>query len=440
MNIKAFLDALSVVAFSPYALVGYVLVVVVFGASLWNSRRLHIIAERLKDLPEGDRLKALELEYRIVPKGGLDSNAFLTLKGKQYKLAIVIAVLLVVVLIACLATYRAVEGARLSSALRSMSVALAVTKLGKLSAESNQFAIAAGNLEAALQAFPSETGYANLGYIYEELSNTHAAILAYTKAVELAPSNGDVHNSLGFLYKDSDQFELATTHLKRARELSTEGDELWFMVMINSGNILYESGRSTNEVAARSQNCRHAISEYYLPALKYRGALKNQDMVARALANLANCYKDVGQLGDARDALQEAVSIKRRTSASRSLAETLVNMADLLLKEERYEQAKPYLLEATPIFVIVQNHFGLGTAYFNLGDIMWAHGNVGEAKRYYEQSIESFSIAHAGGEYEQAPKRRLERMRMGDLPEFVRRASEKSSGSGFDSRRVRVGS
>ncbi|MBK7016740.1 MAG: tetratricopeptide repeat protein [Sulfuritalea sp.] len=424
MDIKTFLDALSVVALSPYALVGYALVVIVWGVSLWNTRKLQIIGERLKDLPEKDRLKALQLEYKLIPKEGLDSKAFLALRAQQYKVAIILAFVLAVVLIACLATYRAIEGEKLSSALRSMSIALEVTKLGKISADNKQYSLAAGNLEAALQAYPSAVGYMSLGYIYDELSNTDAAIVAYKKANEINPSVSDIHNALGYLYKDAGQYELALTHLEKARSLSKPGDDVWFMATANAGNVVYEIGRKTNNTTDRSKQCEKAINEYFLPALNYRGAIKNQNLVAAALANLANCYKDTNRLADARRVTEEAISIKRRVNANRSLADTLVNMADLLLKEARYEEAKPYLIEATSIFVIAQNHLGIGAAYFNLGDIMWAQGKEKEARRYYEQSIEAFSIAHVGGEYDQAPRRRLERLKKRDLPEFVKKSKD----------------
>ncbi|WP_129932948.1 MULTISPECIES: tetratricopeptide repeat protein [unclassified Pseudomonas] len=421
MDIKTFLDALSVIASSPYALVGYALVVIVWGISLWNTRKLQIIGERLKDLPEKDRLKALQLEYKLIPKEGLDSKSFLAMRAQQYKLAIVLAFVLAAVLISCLATYRAIEGEKLSSALRSMSIALEVTKLGKISADNNQYAVAAGNLEAALQAYPTAVGYISLGYIYDELSNTDAAIVAYKKANEMNPSVSDIHNALGYLYKDAGRYELALTHLEKARSLSTPGDDTWFMATANAGNVLYEIGRKTNIPGDRSKQCEKAINEYFLPALEYRGAIKNQNLVASTLANLANCYKDTNRFADAKRAMEDAISIKRRVNANRSLADTLVNMADLLLKEKRYEEAKPYLVEAVSIFLIVQNHLGLGAAYFNLGDIMWVQGKENEAKSYYEQSIEAFSIAHVGGEYDQAPRRRLERMKNGNPPEFVKK-------------------
>lgn len=424
MDTKFFFDALPTIASSPYALIGYAFVIFAIGATKWQSHKLNIISNRLKDLPEKDRLKALELEYKLIPKGGLDANSFLAFKAKQGKYIVILAVVAAIVLISSLATYKAIEEKKLSSLIQSTIAALNITKLGKISIDNNNFSIAAGNLEATLEVYPTQQGYMNLGYIYEEISNTDAAILAYQRALEFSPENPEIHNSLGSLYKDAGKFDLAVGHLDKAISLSKIGDEVWFMATVNRGSVLYEIGRKSNDVAIRQEQCKLAINQFFLKALEVRGGIKNQDIVAKTLANTGNCYKDIQDFKKAEELIQEAVLIKRRESADRSLADTLVNLADAFLKQEQYSQAKPYLLEAASIFDITGNQLGLGTAYFNLGDICWADGDPNEAKNFYQKSVDLFTIARLGGEYEQAPKRRMERMRNNDLPEFVKKASQ----------------
>ena len=85
VDLQNFLAALKIVALSPYALIGYALVVAAWAAIGWQTRRLHIIADRLSSLPEKDRLKALELEYRLQPKGGLDATSYLQLRTLQLR-------------------------------------------------------------------------------------------------------------------------------------------------------------------------------------------------------------------------------------------------------------------------------------------------------------------------------------------------------------------
>lgn len=103
------------------------------------------------------------------------------------------------------------------------------------------------------------------------------------------------------------------------------------MAMANLGNVEYEIGRETNQVEERKARSGAAIKKYFLPAMKYKGIIKNRDFVAKTLANIGNCYKDIEDFDSAEDYLIEALSIKRKLTASRSLADTLVNMADPLL-------------------------------------------------------------------------------------------------------------
>lgn len=425
MDIKTFLSALEYIGTSPYALIGYVVVAIIWGINLWKNHRIKIISEKLKDLPEKDRIKALELEYRLLPKGGLDAESYLKFNSKQNILIIVLVTIAAIVLIASLAVYKSVEENKLASAINTLSVALDVTKLARVSAKNNDFALAAGNLESVLALYPSAKGYMNLGYVYEEISSTDAALLSYRRALELEPSNPDIMNAIGYLYKDLGRFTDANKYLKDAVDNSNVGSEVWFMAMSNLGNVAYEIGRESNDIELRKSQSKIALKSYFLPALEYKGAITNKDFVAKTMANIGNCYKDIGDFENAEDYLTESLSIKRRLAASRSLADTLINMADLFLKQEKYKGAKPKIIEALSIFSITGNELGIGVGYFNLGDIHWALGETNEANNYYKRSVDSFSIANLGGEYEKAPRRRLVRMANNDLPEFVSKSWEK---------------
>ncbi len=422
MELHLFLDALKSIGTSPYALIAYVCVVVVWGINLWRNHKLKIIADRLKSLPEKDRIKALELEYKLIPKGGLDAEAYIRFTSRQSRLIIILVTIAAVVLLVSLAIYKSVEEKKLLSATDSLTVALEVTKLGKHSAKSNEFAISAGNLESVLKIYPSPRGYMNLGYVYEEMSNTNSAILAYKNALKLEPNNPEALNAIGYLNKDLGNFEKASVALNKAIKYSKVSSEIWFSAMSNMGNVIYEIGRKSNDTELRKNHSQRALNEYFIPAKQYQGLIKNKDFIAKTIANMGNCYKDIGEFDKALDYLTEAIAIKRKLAASRSLADSLNNMADLLLKQERYQEAKPLLLEALSIFKITGNELGIGVIYFNLGDIYWAAGEVEDARSYYVRSVDSFSVASLGGEYEEAPRRRIRRMANNDFPEFVRKA------------------
>ncbi|MPW31539.1 tetratricopeptide repeat protein [Agarivorans sp. B2Z047] len=418
MSVKLFLESLEQVAESPYALVGYVIVVIVWAINSWRNYKLKTIAEHLEKLPEEDRLDALKSTYPSL-KEGLDAETFLKLTSKQNNLVIILVTLATVVLIVCLAVYKSVEEKRLTSTIDTLSVALQVTRLGADSAKQNSFKKAAGSLESVLKIHPTASGYINLGYVYEEISDTDSAIHAYSNALKLEPNNLSTLNALGYLYKDAGEFEKAITNLNKAIEESSKGSEVWFMAMINRGNVEYEIGRETNDVDKRKKHANIALERFYLPAMAYKGSIKDQDFIAKTLANIGNNYKDTESFAEAEDYLVQALSIKRKLAANPSLAQTLVNMADLYLKQGEYLKAKPLILEAIQTFSITGYELGIGVGYFNLGDIHWAIGEVDEAKKYYQRSIDSFSISSLGGEYKNAPRRRLERMQTNNPPLFV---------------------
>jgi hypothetical protein len=69
-QIGAFLQALPSVAGSPLALIAYLATVVAWTLVAMRVNRFKVLMENIKDLPEPDRLKAIEIEIgRAVPKG-----------------------------------------------------------------------------------------------------------------------------------------------------------------------------------------------------------------------------------------------------------------------------------------------------------------------------------------------------------------------------------
>ena len=83
-KVKDFLHSLSVVADHPLALIGYLAVVLAWLIIGLQSRKSKALFSKVKDLPEGDRLKALELEYRSTPKAGLSAEQWMRSRVHLY--------------------------------------------------------------------------------------------------------------------------------------------------------------------------------------------------------------------------------------------------------------------------------------------------------------------------------------------------------------------
>jgi hypothetical protein len=77
MEVQIFLDNLKIVASSPYALVGYLTLVVAWVYVVTANRRLTIIGKLLLQLPRKDRLEILKKEYNTIPRAGLSAEQWI---------------------------------------------------------------------------------------------------------------------------------------------------------------------------------------------------------------------------------------------------------------------------------------------------------------------------------------------------------------------------
>jgi hypothetical protein len=69
-----FLKALPVVADHPLALVGYLAVVISWLIVSLRIRKARKLFDAIKLLPEDQRLEAIKLEYKTVPRSGLSPS------------------------------------------------------------------------------------------------------------------------------------------------------------------------------------------------------------------------------------------------------------------------------------------------------------------------------------------------------------------------------
>jgi hypothetical protein len=77
MDASQFLDHLKDVATSPYALIGYTLVVAAWAYVATAQRRLKVVARAIRELPEDDRATVLLKEYNVTPRAGLSAEQWI---------------------------------------------------------------------------------------------------------------------------------------------------------------------------------------------------------------------------------------------------------------------------------------------------------------------------------------------------------------------------
>lgn len=354
MDVGLLLKGLGEAAKSPLAFVAYVFVVLTWAAIVWKEARIKNLSKSLALLPEGKRLEALKLEYKLLPKNGLSPGEFLTHERRRYYFLAFGISIVALLLIATLAIYRYIELDKLNVAGETMRIAYQTFIRGTTTADDNRFKTAIGKMEESVIIKPTYSGFANLADIYEELGEVDRAIWASKKAAELDPSNPSPQNMLGALLKDKGQLDEAEQHLKIAQALfekkAAKDDEFQVTLLVNAGNVHYERADTSSEKEAKQKHAKVAIDQFYEPALLLRGGLQNKRFLANLLGNIANSYRMIGDFKKAEQLMFQSIALKE------------------------------VLAKSSPAW----NSLGIG--YFNFGDIYLKQGRVNDAKKYFQLS------------------------------------------------------
>ena len=320
MQIEQFLNALASVANSPLAYVAYTILVVAWAVILWRTSKLKIIAKQLHLLPEKDRLKAIEgPESRLIPKTGLDGEAYLNYIRQRYFFLGFCLIVLATLILSSLSIYRAIEASRSNAVQSALRLGLQAAKVGKLEVDQNELHKAAATLSSEIEASPSYDGFISLGNVYEDLSEVDKSIAAFEKALLLRPQSPEALVCLGRLYSDKGDLDKSWNYLQRALPLVLKDNEQKCMVLGNLGIVLYERARlprtngDTNETV---RLLRQAINDYYLPAIELRGSIKNQNLIGKLYANAGNASAEMSDFDNAKTYLAEAIRIKRKLAAN----------------------------------------------------------------------------------------------------------------------------
>ena len=128
-----------------------------------------------------------------------------------------------------------------------------------------------------------------------------AAARAYQRTTELQPG-GELAlravNNLGAVMFSLGHIDAAESAYRRAVELSSG----YVDAMVNLGSVFHERGRRAADRQVRAAQIRQALDWY-------ERALKLQPYHARAIANLALGYRDLGELERARDTYDRAARL-----------------------------------------------------------------------------------------------------------------------------------
>ncbi len=188
-----------------------------------------------------------------------------------------------------------------------------------------------------------------------EATKPAEALAAFEKAAALVPDQAEAHFRIGNLHRREGGYDLASVAYRRALACGPGHPVL----LNNLGLVLQAQG----DLAAAEQS--------------YREAIRQQPAMLEAIANLAGVLQQQGRFTDAIPWYERAVALgpraaalwsglgtcqhrigdhaRARESFSRALEhggedpKAMVNMASMLLAEQRYDEAQPLLERALAI-------------------------------------------------------------------------------------------
>ncbi len=197
------------------------------------------------------------------------------------------------------------------------------------------------------------------GRTAEESQRTGRALCA---AAVLAVENGDYAEAV----------RLATQAMRIFEPLEP-GEDLAF-----AATVLGSAQRYRGEPAEARRS--------FQTALDLRAGLGDRAKLARATNNMALIEIDDGNLDRARELLEQNLIIKRQLGEPRSIAIGLLNLADVLIRDRRWQAARTSLAEATELAIGQPQIMGL---------ILCSQGHLEANQRNWKQAAELYADAVA---------------------------------------------
>jgi len=127
-------------------------------------------------------------------------------------------------------------------------------------------------------------------------------------------------------------------------------------------------------------------------AVQYYSKMNDELMLATALNDLGECYRQSGKYEKAKRVLQQALDIRRRVLGDyhEDTADSITNYSHVFFFTKKYEEAQKLYGEAFRIrqIVLPPCHHGIAESYNNLGIVASHKGDKEKAVSYYRKAIE----------------------------------------------------
>lgn len=188
-------------------------------------------------------------------------------------------------------------------------------------------------------------------------------------------------------YSSSSRIDLAQKELSNG----AGGEEATFQIAMSYnylGRIYQNAGRSDLAV----QPLQQALAGYGQLGESQRGNL------SAALGDLANAYCNLGQFDAALQAGERGLKIDREMGRSREIATGLVQIAQILMQQQRYGEAEGRYEEALQAAAEAGDLELQGITLQHMGSLQDDQGDHERAVDLYKQAIALFQRANAQGD------------------------------------------
>jgi tetratricopeptide (TPR) repeat protein len=253
----------------------------------------------------------------------------------------------------------------------------AISELGAITGQSPQFAVAFADL-----------GRANYWKFlqYRDLKYVEPARAACLKALSINPNLASAHVTLGMLYTQTDQYDLATQELDQALSIDRLNAEEWAAraeLYLRQGRTddVEPTLRKAIDLAPKSGGYQDRLAFFYFRLGKFDEAIEASREAVRLSPDNAGFYNNLGNYLSAARRLPEAETALRKALALEPGYNRYANLSNVLQQLGRLPEAEKMAQAAIDLNPDDYR------AWCTLASQYWLSGDIRKARETYRKSI-----------------------------------------------------
>jgi tetratricopeptide (TPR) repeat protein len=210
------------------------------------------------------------------------------------------------------------------------------------------------------------------------------AIEVGKEAVQMYPNDPNAHRCLGESYHAVGEFKLALEHMKRAKDLTSNTEDLMY-IFNQIGRIYSDMGYLDRALI------------YYTGSLSLARNLGNRVVEAAVLNNIAGIYYRAGELDKALGYYEESLRLQ---TDEKEKASTYNNIGIIYSSKGNYQKAVEYFQKAIEIHKMSRDDHKVSQLKLNLGDTYRRMKDYEKAEKYILEGLEG--VKKVGNKYLEA--------------------------------------